>query len=84
MAMWNPWRGCKKCSDGCLYAINQLQKNRTTSYDYETNNRRSGPKGRGFESRHFDTMNSLAITLWLRAFFFFGAGRHGHPFALSG
>lgn len=19
MAMWNPWRGCKKCSDGCLY-----------------------------------------------------------------
>lgn len=19
MAMWNPWRGCRKCSDGCLY-----------------------------------------------------------------
>lgn len=19
MAMWNPWRGCKKCSDGCLF-----------------------------------------------------------------
>ena len=19
MAMWNPWRGCKRCSDGCLY-----------------------------------------------------------------
>ncbi len=19
MAMWNPWRGCKKCSDGCKY-----------------------------------------------------------------
>lgn len=19
MAMWNPWRGCKKCSDGCRY-----------------------------------------------------------------
>ena len=19
MAMWNPWRGCKKYSDGCLY-----------------------------------------------------------------
>ena len=18
MAMWNPWRGCKKCSEGCL------------------------------------------------------------------
>ncbi len=18
MAMWNPWRGCKKCGDGCL------------------------------------------------------------------
>ena len=17
--MWNPWRGCKKCSEGCLY-----------------------------------------------------------------
>lgn len=19
MAMWNAWRGCKKCSDGCLH-----------------------------------------------------------------
>lgn len=19
MAMWNPWRGCIKCSDGCKY-----------------------------------------------------------------
>lgn len=19
MPMWNPWRGCKKCSEGCLY-----------------------------------------------------------------
>lgn len=19
MAMWNPWKGCKKCSDGCRY-----------------------------------------------------------------
>ena len=19
MAMWNPWRGCKKCSDGCKF-----------------------------------------------------------------
>ena len=19
MAMWNPWRGCKKCSDGCMH-----------------------------------------------------------------
>ena len=19
MAMWNPWRGCKKCSEGCKY-----------------------------------------------------------------
>ena len=19
MAIWNPWRGCKKCSDGCLH-----------------------------------------------------------------
>ena len=19
MAVWNPWRGCKKCSEGCLH-----------------------------------------------------------------
>lgn len=19
MAMWNPWCGCRKCSEGCLY-----------------------------------------------------------------
>lgn len=19
MAVWNPWRGCEKCSDGCLH-----------------------------------------------------------------
>ena len=19
MTMWNPWRGCKKCSEGCLH-----------------------------------------------------------------
>lgn len=19
MTMWNPWRGCRKCSEGCLY-----------------------------------------------------------------
>ena len=19
MAMWDPWRGCKKCSEGCLH-----------------------------------------------------------------
>lgn len=19
MAMWNPWRGCVKCSDGCMH-----------------------------------------------------------------
>lgn len=19
MPMWNPWRGCKKCSEGCLH-----------------------------------------------------------------
>ena len=19
MAIWNPWRGCKKCSEGCLH-----------------------------------------------------------------
>ena len=44
-----------------LYASKQLQKNRTTSYKIETINWRSGPKGRGFESRHFDTCETLAI-----------------------
>ena len=24
MAMWNPWRGCKKCSDGCRRRIRQI------------------------------------------------------------
>ncbi len=19
MSMWNPWRGCKKCGEGCLH-----------------------------------------------------------------
>ncbi len=19
MAVWNPWRGCKKCSEGCMH-----------------------------------------------------------------
>ena len=54
-------RSCMKtpCFQG-LYASKHLQKNRTTSYDFETNNRRSGPKGRGFESRHFDTFETLA------------------------
>lgn len=23
MSMWNPWRGCKKCSDGCLHCYIQ-------------------------------------------------------------
>ena len=41
------------CFQG-LYASKQLQKNRTLSYDSETTNRRSGTKGRGFESCHFD------------------------------
>ena len=54
-------RSCMKtpCFQG-LYASKQLQKSRTTSYGFETNNRRSGPKGRGFESRHFDTLKTLA------------------------
>ena len=55
-------RSCMKtpCFQG-LYASKQLQKNRTTSYKFETNNRRSGPKGRGFESRHFDQQNRDAL-----------------------
>ena len=56
------------CFQG-LYASKHLQKNRTTSYKFETNNRRSGPKGRGFESRHFDTIEALQ-SLRLRALIF--------------
>lgn len=34
MAMWNPWRGCKKCSDGCLHCYihkGDLKKNIQTN-----------------------------------------------------
>ena len=34
MAMWNPWRGCKKCSDGCLHCYihkGDLKRNIDTS-----------------------------------------------------
>lgn len=34
MAMWNPWRGCKKCSDGCLHCYihkGNLKKNIQTN-----------------------------------------------------
>jgi len=63
------------CFQG-LYASKQLQKKRTTSYKIETNNRRSGPKGRGFESRHFDMMKSLDPQRFAgRGFFFCPGGR---------
>ena len=26
MPMWNPWRGCKKCSEGCLHCYIQIHK----------------------------------------------------------
>ncbi|MBQ7306674.1 MAG: hypothetical protein IJW85_10720, partial [Clostridia bacterium] len=45
------------------YASKKLQKNRTIIYDFETNNRRSGPKGRGLESRHFDHHTPEVITI---------------------
>lgn len=34
MAMWNPWRGCKKCSDGCLHCYihkGDIKKNINTN-----------------------------------------------------
>lgn len=24
MPMWNPWSGCKKCSEGCLHCYIQI------------------------------------------------------------
>ena len=36
---------------------NSFRKNRTTSYKFETNNQRSGPKGRRFKSCHLDQKN---------------------------
>ena len=35
MAMWNPWRGCKKCSDGCLHCYihkGDLKRNVNTNF----------------------------------------------------
>jgi len=48
----------------------KASENRTTSYGFETNNRRSGPKGRGFESRHFDQKQKPAtlINQWVAGF----------------
>ena len=45
MAMWNPWRGCKKCSDGCLhcYIHNKIQTKdlckqaKLANIDYKSN-----------------------------------------------
>ena len=34
MTMWNPWRGCKKCSDGCLHCYihkGDLKRNGNTN-----------------------------------------------------
>jgi len=34
MAMWNPWRGCRKCSEGCLHCYihkGDAKRNRNTS-----------------------------------------------------
>ena len=39
MAMWNPWRGCKKCSDGCLHCYihkGDLKRNVDTSLIVKT------------------------------------------------
>lgn len=40
MAMWNPWRGCKKCSDGCLHCYiykGDLKRGIDTSQIVKTN-----------------------------------------------
>lgn len=40
MAMWNPWRGCKKCSDGCKYCYihkGDFKKNIDTNNIIKTN-----------------------------------------------
>lgn len=41
MAMWNPWRGCKKCSDGCKYCYihkGDYKRNINTNEIIKTNN----------------------------------------------
>lgn len=40
MAMWNPWRGCKKCSDGCLHCYihkGDFKRNVNTNEIVKTN-----------------------------------------------
>lgn len=40
MAMWNPWRGCKKCSDGCKYCYihkGDYKRNINTNETIKTN-----------------------------------------------
>ena len=40
MAMWNPWRGCKKCSDGCLHCYihkGDIKRNINTNEIVKTN-----------------------------------------------
>lgn len=40
MAMWNPWRGCKKCSDGCKYCYihkGDFKRNINTNEIVKTN-----------------------------------------------
>lgn len=39
MAMWNPWRGCKKCSEGCLHCYihkGDAKRNIDTSHIVQT------------------------------------------------
>ncbi|MDD3453000.1 MAG: DUF5131 family protein [Bacilli bacterium] len=39
MALWNPWRGCKKCSDGCKYCYihkGDIKKNIDTNQIVQT------------------------------------------------
>lgn len=41
MAMWSPWRGCKKCSDGCKYCYihkGDLKRNINTAEIVKTDN----------------------------------------------
>ncbi len=41
MAMWDPWRGCKKCSDGCLHCYihkGDLKRNINTNEIVKTKN----------------------------------------------
>lgn len=52
MAMWNPWRGCRKCSEGCLYCyihkgdvkhgINTAEIVKTKDFTKPTEKRKNG------------------------------------------